>query len=205
MDGDGGGETIQGELPAEDPWHQRYAASSPGDTDGGARPQNLFRLIRRQSVHSPQQQVQFNIQRANASGSPNRNASNGVLLLSRYLGGDDLYYAGVRVDGQAVVKKKSRGRYFTLGSTPVFAGRYDRQTAPNLIPEDRWITLASDVRTNPDGAVQIGLSVDGSAVLTVVDGGRTGGPPIRSAGMVGIRSDFLDVQFRGYAVGEAAR
>src|SRR5262249_42469128 len=79
-----GGSTIQGDLPGDNIWHQRYAQSNPQDTDGGSHPQNIFRLIDRRTFRNPVQHLEFNVTGAHASGSPNRNNSNGVLLMQRY-------------------------------------------------------------------------------------------------------------------------
>ena len=193
----GFGHTIEGDLPASDRWHQAYARSSSVDTDGGSHPQNLFRLVTRRTFREVAQDLTFTIRRYNASGSPNRNQSNGVLLFQHYQDGDNLYYAGVRVDGAAVVKKKLAGSYYTLGLAPVYLGAYDRAQAPNLIPEGRPINLHTDTRTNSDQSVSVSLSVDGSAVLEVHDAG-IGGAPIAEAGFAGIRTDFMDVDFESY-------
>ena len=197
------GSTIQGDLPGDNVWHQRYAQSNAGDTDGGSHPQNIFRLIDRRTFQNPVQHLEFNITGVHQSGSPNRNASNGVLLMQRYEpGGQTLYYAGVRVDGQAVIKKKVGGVYHTLGIRPLFPGKYNRQKSPNLIPTGRFIALDVSTRTNGDNSVTIDLSVDGTLVLEAVDNGHIGGPPHRAPGFVGIRTDFLDVEFSNYSASE---
>ena len=198
-----GGSTIKGELPSDNVWHQRYARSNPGDTDGGSHPQNIFRLLDRRTFQNPRQHLEFNVAGIHASGSPNRNDSNGVLLMQRYSpGGETLYYGGVRVDGQAVVKKKVGGDYSTLAIAPIFPGKYNRQNNPNLIPTGRWIALDVSTRTNADGSVTIDVSVDGTLVLEAVDNGRIGGAPYRDPGFVGIRTDFMDVDFRNYDASE---
>ena len=198
-----GGATIQGDLPSDNVWHQRYAQSSPTDTDGGSHPQNLFRLIDRRTFQNPIEHLEFNITSIHTSGSPNRNNSNGVLLMQHYqVDGQTLYYAGVRVDGQAVIKKKINGIYHTLAIRPIYPGRYNRQNNPNLIPTGQWIALDVSTRTNGDGSVTVDLSVDGTLTLEAVDNGHLGGPPLREAGFVGIRTDFMDVDFRNYNASE---
>ena len=118
-----------------------------------------------------------------------------------YLDGDNLYYAGVRVDGAAVVKKKLGGTYHTLGLARIYPGTYDRAQAPNLIPEGQPINLRTETRTNSDRSVIITLSVDGRVVLQVHDDG-IGGAPIADGGFAGIRTDFMDVDFESYSVEE---
>lgn len=196
--GGGFGRTIQGDLPPEDKWRAAYERTNPSDTDDGRRPQNIFRLIDRAIFTNVRETLVFTIRRVDPSGSTSRNESNGVFLFSRYADANDLYVAGVRVDGAAVVKKKIGGAYFTLAIAPVFAGSYDRSKNPNLLPVGEPITIASDTVTNLDGTVDVALSVDGRRIFVARDdGSRYGGAPIRS-GMAGIRSDFMDVEFDGY-------
>lgn len=199
----GVGATIQGSLPQNDYWRRYYARSNPTDTDNGYHPQNLFRLESRSRWQNFRQQAYFRIRRDNLSGSPNRNASNGLLLMSRYQNENNLYYAGIRVDGAAVIKKKYGGKYYTLAYARVFPGTYDRTSRPNLLPKDLWVGLRSELTNNPDGTVRIVLYVDpgpGGWVLVfdVLDNGLAFGPAITSAGYGGIRTDFMDVELENY-------
>lgn len=197
-----GGTTGQGEFPPGSKWQVRYAARNPQDSDGGSHPQNVFRLVRRQILADPHQEMTVRLVRIHPSGSPNRNDSNGIFLLSHYLSGDRVYSAGLRVDGAAVVKKSQGRRFFTLAYRKLYPGRYDRERVQNLIPENRDITLATDVVTSPDGSVDIDLYVDGSLVLEAVDRGGGGDAPITQPGYVGIATDFMDAEFRGYEARE---
>ena len=201
----GVGSTIQGELPKQDYWRRFYASTSSRDTDGGYHPQNLFRLVSRSRWQSFRQQVYFRIRRDNLSDSPYRTASNGLFLMNRYQDHDNLYYTGIRVDGAAVIKKKYRGRYYTLGYARFFPGpSYNRDTNPSLLPKDIWIGLRSEVTNNPDGTVRIVLYVDpgpGGWVLAfdVLDNGyEFGGAAITAPGYGGFRTDFMDVEFENY-------
>ncbi len=198
------GSTIQGSLPSNDFWRRYYASTNPVDTDNGYRPQNLFRLVTRSQWRNFRQQVYFRIRRDNLSASPNRNASNGVLLMNRYLDQNNLYYTGLRVDGAAVIKKKYRGAYYTMAYSKVFPGVYNRTSAPNLLPKNEWLGLRTETRNNPDGTVRIALYVDpgpGGWVLIfdILDNGLAfGGPAIATAGYGGIRTDFMDVELENY-------
>jgi hypothetical protein len=204
---DGGrGMTVQGDLPAGDPWRKRYAAANPVDTDQGAHPQNLFRLVTRRSWGDVREQAQFYVTKSNFSASPNRNASNGLLLMSRYQdGGQTLYYAGVRVDGTAVIKKKYKGAYYTMAQEKIFPGTYagEREDA-NLIPSGEWIGLRSETVTNEGGTVTVRLYMQraGGAweeILRATDTGRNFGPnTITRPGYAGIRTDFMDVKFESF-------
>jgi hypothetical protein len=149
----GVGSTWIGETPADSKWRGLYTLSNPQDTDRGAHPQNLFRLITRSEWGDSAQQVYFRILADNLSASANRDRSNGVLLFHRYRDAQNLYYAGARVDGSAVIKKKTGGVYATLAEAPLFPGSYDRTGAPDLIPHGVWIGLRTVLYTIRTGAV----------------------------------------------------
>lgn len=200
----GVGETMLGNALAGDYWHDLYARDNPVDTDGGTHPQNLFRLVTKSQWSSVSEQAGFYIAKDNFSASPNRNASNGLLLMSRYaMGGQTLYYAGVRVDGTAVIKKKIKGTYYTLAQSKIFSGTYNgSQDAKNLIPEGAWISLRSDTVTNSNGSVTVTLYMElpgetqWKQLLVATDSGQYGATaPILGPGYQGIRTDFMDVEF----------
>lgn len=201
----GVGKTWQGELPRDSSWRKKYAISTPGSTSNGANPQNIFRLISRQRSKNAAQEVYFKINKYNLSTDEQRDASNGVLLFSRYADANNLYYAGIRVDGRAVVKKKIAGVYYTLASKSVFRGNYHRRLNPNLLPLDTWLGLRSEVRNLPNGTVEIRVFMDRSEgkgewkeVLRAVDKGGKTGKVLSEAGFGGIRTDFMDVEFDDY-------
>jgi hypothetical protein len=200
---DGGvGRTIVGELPADSPWRARYARSNPRDTDGGAHPQNVFRVVRRQSLGDASQSLTFRILRTNRTSSGNRNASNGVFLFQRYLGENDLYATGIRVDGNAAIKKKSGGRTYTLGLADLFGGGrgWNSGGNSNFIPEGRAITIRTESRDEA-GGVHRRWFVDDRLVIDLVDDGRIGGSPHFGSGLGGIRTDFMDLEFDDYRAG----
>lgn len=202
----GKGQTVQGELPSDNKWRLAYNRSNPVDTDNGYHPQNIFRLITRGQWQNFRQEVYTKINKLNLSASPNRNASNGILLFNRYLDGNNLYYTGIRVDGAAVIKKKIGGRYYTMAYKKVFSAptAYHRDLNPNLLTTNQWLGLRSEVVNNPDGTVTVRLLLDLAQtgnflpVLEARDSGQYGGPAITSGGYAGIRTDFMDVEFDNY-------
>ncbi len=204
---EGIGTTLQGKLPATDRFRLAYARRNPTDTDNGYRPQNLLRLHTKDAWSDARVELSFKIEQDNLSASPNRNASNGVLLMSRHQDQDTLYYAGLRVDGTAVIKKKYRGTYYTMAQAAVFPGTYHRDSAPSLLPKGEWFRLALHTETNTDGSVALRLyrqTDDGGPWTLLVAAADTGSlgntPPITEAGSLGVRTDFMDVLFKDFRV-----
>lgn len=203
----GVGSTIEGSLAANDPWRLLYAKNNPLDTDDGYHPQNIFRLVTKYEWTNYVQTAYFKIDAHNLSASPNRNESNGLLLFNRYQNAFNLYYAGIRVDGTAVIKKKTDGIYYTMAQSAIFPGTYDPVTSPNLIPVGTWIGIRTEVTTLANGAVSIKLYLDvgrtGNWILaeSATDNGtQYGGAPIAGPASLGIRTDFMDVEFSDYSV-----
>lgn len=198
------GGTVQGRLPLLDQWRLAYAITNPGDTDNGFHPQNIFRLVSKSLWLNVQQELFFKITADNFSKSENRNESNGILLMSRYQDGDTLYYAGIRVDGTAVIKKKYKGVYYTMAQREIFPGRYSRFEDMNLLPHDTWLGLRVQALTQEDGSVAIHMYMTDDRgtwheILSALDDGkRFGNTPVIGEGHIGIRTDFMDVQFQRF-------
>ena len=134
----GVGRTIQRKLSKNSKWHKLYDRTNPKDTDNGNHPQNIFRLVTKTKWQNLSQQAYFKIKKLNLSDSENRNESNGLLLFNRYQDSNNLYYAGVRVDGHAVIKKKLNGEYFMLDYKKFFGGKkYNPKSRPSLLPTKR--------------------------------------------------------------------
>ncbi|MEK6948118.1 MAG: hypothetical protein AABX19_02645 [Nanoarchaeota archaeon] len=204
---DGIGSTVHSEIPEDSRWRIAYFISNPNDTDNGFHPQNIFRLVTRNKFDDFEQSAYFKIDEYHLSSSNHRTASNGLLFFIHYKDGDNLYYAGIRVDGYAVIKKKQDGIYYTISSKQIFDGDYDRLANPNLIPEKQWVGVKAETQTNADGSVLIKLFVDDDhsgkwdMVLAVRDDGtRYGHSPISGSGYAGIRTDFMDVEFDDFKI-----
>lgn len=201
---DGAGYTNWGELADGDEWKDRYGRGINAElTDGGKLPQNIFRLFTKPAAADSVQGGYFWIEKVNRTDTSDRDESDGILLINRHEDSDHLYYAGIRVDGNAVIKKKNgREHYRTLGLKKLFSGSYHRTGNPNLIPERRWIGLATVVRTLSGGSVRIELYMDEEPdgrwrlILEAADSGEFG--RIYPRGNGGIRTDYMDAAFRGY-------
>lgn len=204
---DGIGSTPVGVPPVGNYYRGRYELNDPVDSDGGTHPQNLFRLLTKSEFGDAAAQCDFRILAYNLSDSPQRYDANGLLLFSRYRDAKNLYYAGIRVDGHAVVKKKSAGVYYTLAEKKVLPGTFDRRNNPTLLPKDRWIRLRAETENQRDGSVKVSLYMDSQRdghwklLLEGIDAG-VGGEPFTAAGRSGIRTDFMDVQFDDYSVAQ---
>lgn len=199
------GMTIQGNLDASNPWVNKFYLANAEDTANGYRPQNIFRLVYKKRALNFSQSVYTKVDYYDVSSSTNRNASNGILLFNRYQDEFNLYYTGIRVDGQAVIKKKLNTEYSTLAIGPLFHGIYDRDNNPNLIPTDTWVGIKTEVSNIENGQVKISLYTDigktgtWSLALETIDDGKKFGKAITNAGYGGIRTDFMDASFDDYS------
>lgn len=206
---DGVGKTVRGELPKFSIWRLAYARSNPSDTEDGYQPQNIFRLFTKSRWLNFSQEASFLIEKNNLINSERRNQSNGLLLISRYQENGDLYYMGIRVDGNAVIKKKVNGIYYTLAIKKIIPGEYDVITNPSLLPTNKWISIKSEINNISNSSVNLKLytsipndsatSTVWEKVLEVNDDpqNRDEMGPLKS-GLAGIRTDFMDVQFKNY-------
>jgi hypothetical protein len=119
----------------------------------------------------------------------------GVHVMLRYTSPQSLYYVSIcRRDGTAVIKKKTvdspsddEGTYVTLASA-----RFPCATGT-------WTSARVEVRTTPAG-VRLTFSSGGRAVVSALDDGQGGTPPLRQPGRVGIRGDNTEFHFRDFRV-----
>lgn len=206
----GVGETVQGPLKTGDRWQLAYGLANALDTGNGYYPQNLFRLVTKSIWKNLLEEIHFKINRLNMTETPNRDGYSGVLLFSHYHDNDNLYYAGIRMDGTAVIKKKLNGTYYTLATAQIWNADsgYDKETNPNLIPGNRWMGMRTETKDLPDGGVTITLWLDQSnngtwkQILSVVDTGVNGGAAVPGPAYAGIRTDYLDIDFDNYKLTE---
>jgi hypothetical protein len=193
--------TVQGELPIGSKWQQQYALANSADTDGGIHPQNIFRLVLRTNWKDVSSELYYKINKYNLSAGPNRNASNGLFQMTRYVDQYNLYYTGIRVDGYAVIKKKILGKYYTMAYLKVLPGTFNPLLNPNLLPTNTWIGMRSVVKNLDAKRVQIQIFTDFAKtgtwklVASSIDDGVSFGGPALGAGHIGIRTDFMDAEF----------
>jgi hypothetical protein len=154
----------------------------------------------------------------NAKGK-NLGAENGFSLMVNYKDADNLYYVGLRADGFAGIKKKIGGEYSELQNpVKVFPGVYKHYD--NLIPQDKWIGLRAVVEHRQNSGsnimpgkdqVYIAMYIDEKGdsssssssswkyVTSYLDQGETK-TTIFKQGHTGIRTDFIDAQFKDFKV-----
>lgn len=192
------GMTIHKALPRNDAWVWRYQRSNPVDTDDGRYPQNLFRLVSKRTAGDADVSFAFRIDALNMIDSPNRDAWSGIFIMSRYHDGDNLYYGGLRQNGDAVIKKKINGTYYTLAEKPVFLGSmpYNKYTFPNLIPGHTWMRLKMRTLAT-DGEMHITLFLDREnngtwEEVLRADDTQIGGAILDGEARIGVRGDFMD-------------
>jgi len=206
---DGLGKTVQGALPSTDLFRLLYSSSNPLDTGSGYYPQNIFRLVTRSQWTNARQEMQFKIQKTILTDTPNRDGYSGVLFFSRYKDSQNLYYAGIRQDGMAVIKKKMNGTYYTMALERVWPGTYNKWTNPSLIPQKQWMRMRLVTQTETNGSVSLTLYVDKTntgnyeqVARGIDNAGKYGGSVISGAGYAGIRTDYEDVFFNDYRLTE---
>lgn len=197
--GNGMGQTIQGSLSWSDPLRAYYANHAAVSSDNGAHPQNMFFMLTRGSIQNVAIQTYIRHTADNLANSANRQPYNGEMLIARYKDTNNYYIAGIRDDGSVVIKKKTKGSYQTLASTKLISGTYS-STNPDLIPKNTWIGLRFIVTDTASGAPALTLFTDVGKTgvwqqnLSVTDDTTTYGAPISGSGLVGIESDYADMQ-----------
>lgn len=203
----GVGKTIQNQLSADDRVRLIYKAMNPLDTAEGYTPQNTFRMVTKATWGNVDETILFRIAKTNLTNTPNRDGYSGIFLMGRYRDANNLYYVGIRHDGQAVIKKKINGAYHTLGHTQAFGeqSQYHKWSKPNLLPQNQWVGLRARFENLANGSVRIRMYLDAKnsgafkEIVTVTDAG-IGGPAHTGNGSGGIRTDFMDVEFDNYDV-----
>ena len=212
----GAASTIQGTLPQNDTIRIGYSLSKGSeDTDNGYRPQNIFRMVNRNTWSGNYtEELYFKYSKynnmTNAKGK-NLGAENGFSLMVNYQDADNLYYIGLRADGFAGIKKKIDGNYSVLQNpVQVFPGTYKHYD--NLIPQDKWIGLRAVVEHRQNNSSNIMPGKDQIYIAMYIDEKGDGSSwkyvtsyldqdtIVFKQGHTGIRTDFMDTQFKDFQV-----
>lgn len=203
------GTSLQGSLPTTSTWRTIYAKRDSGASDNGAHPQNLFRLMTKGTVANPAAQVYVNRVRDNLANTANRHGYNAESLITRYQDENNFYFASIRADGYAVIKKKTGGVYQTLVAKKIFSGTWSATTNPDLIPLNNWIGMKFSVVPNASGNPVLSLYTDvgktglWTPALSVTDDPLKFGSPITAPGLVGIQSDYADIALDDFRITNA--
>lgn len=179
-------------------WSGKPDGKSP---DADSSPYNdsaVFRLTTKRSDFGDVA-VSFKL-RNNSLTSTSRTPAvswDGIHVFLRYQTQYSLYYASInRRDNTSVLKKKvpggdeNGGTYYVLGSS-----------ASHTVPYGAWQNVEARIRTKSNGSVTIQLFADGTPVVSATDSG-VGGPPITSAGKVGIRGDNCNFDVDDFTVSQ---
>lgn len=207
---EGMGATQHGPLEEGSQWQQIYSNTNPLDTENGYFPQNIFRLLTRGVAENKRQEIRFSIDAVHLTSTPNRGGWSGIFLINRYRDDDNLYYAGIRMDGYAVIKKKYDGVYYTMAYAKLFSPEvsYNKDAISNLLPDNRWMRIRSDITTQQNGSVIISLWLDETdngaytRILEATDapGAHQETDALYGAGHGGIRTDYMDISFDEYRI-----
>lgn len=171
--------------------------TTPNATSSNANDSSVFRLItRRDDLYNTD--VTFNLLNLGMTSFPSLPAvaTDGVHVQTRYVSQYNLYAVSVnRRDNTAVIKKKIPGG-------PSNGGTYYNISAyrPFAIPYNQWQALRVVTEDNLDGTVSIQAYINGVLVVGGVDTGAVGGPPIRSAGKIGLRGDNTEFKVDDFSV-----
>lgn len=206
---DGIGRTVFGKLSEGDKWRQAHSVRNGRDTEQGFQPQNIFRLYTKKKFRNLEQQVYFRIKKLNLTDSPERDAWSGFQFFNRAEDSNNIYYTAIRMDGNVVIKKKIGSIYHTLSTKKVYVGTHHRKEKPNLIPENTWVGFRSKVTTLPNSKhvrIEVMMDTEGNgkwkSITVALDDGSEWGSTFLLPGFVGIRTDFMDVEFRDYWIKE---
>ena len=201
------GKSVQGTLPHGDPWRELYSQKRASTADGGLRPQNIFQLFLRKKLKNVSEEIYVLKKSDNLSSSGNINSWNGFSLYMRYRDEENHYFAGIRADGYAVIKKKKDGIYQTLAYTRVFPGTWNAVTHQNLIPANTWIGLKAII--NDSGStpyisfyMDVGRTGNWTLVAQATDSISLYGPPVEEPGFTGMRSDCMDIEMDDFRISD---
>ena len=193
----GVGKTMQGDATSANPWYTIYAKSLAVTSDNGKHPQNTFAALLRTPTLDTDQSIAVQINKDNLANTANRKPYNGIHLISRWQNDGNYYFAGLRADGHAVIKKKVGNAYYTLAEKSAFPGTYNSTTNPNLLPKNTWMNVRMITSTDASGSVHVQLYLNQTLMLDTTDNGARGAT-IKTEGLTGIRSDFMDMLMDNY-------
>lgn len=113
----------------------------------------------------------------------------------RYQSETLLYYASInRRDNTVIIKKKVTGGPSNGGTY------YDlSDSVPFRVPYNTWQNVRATIENLTNGNVEIRLYINDTLLLTGIDDGTFGGPPITAPGRIGIRGDNANLKFDNFS------
>ena len=92
-----------------------------------------------------------------------------------------------------------------MAEKQIFPGDYEREKDMSLVPQIEWLTLRTETTTNKKGVVTISLFMKRATetkwtlLLKGLDTGTNfDSPPLVGSHPLGIRTDFMDVEFDNF-------
>jgi hypothetical protein len=177
-------------------WSGPVDDGSPDADSARSTGSAVFRAVtRRTDFANVTVSLALNVTAMTTTGRTGRREFDGVHLMLRYASPQSLYTVSMcRRDGTTAVKRKTsddaiddEGTYTTLAQAPL---KCDLRS---------WDTFRVQVRNTGDG-VRITLWKADQQIVTVLDTGQGGAPPLTAPGRVGVRGDNTEFHLRDFTV-----
>jgi hypothetical protein len=164
---------------------------------------NKFRALAQYEIKDNQNyiaQMYFKYNNYDGSGG-----TDSIGFLYNYHDGENKYSTGIRADGYSEIKEKNGGEYSDNHNPKMIYGASgnDGGGSNNEIPSDKWIGLRINVNQDK-GYNNIKIYVNnGNGWEYVTE--WTDDEDMMNGGLVGIRTDGYDVEFRDFEVIDVGR
>jgi hypothetical protein len=164
---------------------------------------NKFRALAQYEIKDNQNyiaQMYFKYNNYDGSGG-----TDSIGFLYNYHDGENKYSTGIRADGYSEIKEKNDGEYSDNHNPKKIYGESgnDGGDSNNEIPTDKWIGLRINVNQD-NGYNNIKIYVNnGNGWEYVTE--WTDDEDMMNGGLVGIRTDGYDVEFRDFEVIDVGR
>jgi hypothetical protein len=164
---------------------------------------NKFRALALYEIKDNQNYIaQMYFKYNNYEGS---GGTDSIGFLYNYHDGENKYSTGIRADGYSEIKEKNDGEYSDNHNPKKIYGESgnDEGSSNNEIPSDKWIGLRINVNQDT-GYNNIKIYVNnGNGWEYVTE--WTDDEDMMNGGLVGIRTDGYDVEFRDFEVIDVGR
>ena len=164
---------------------------------------NKFRALAQYEIKDNQNyiaQMYFKYNNYDGSGG-----TDSIGFLYNYHDGENKYSTGIRADGYSEIKEKNGGEYSDNHNPKMIYGASgnDGGGSNNEIPSDKWIGLRINVNQDKGHNNIIIYVNNGNGWEYVTE--WTDDEDMMNGGLVGIRTDGYDVEFRDFEVIDVGR